>query len=91
LSEADDILIGESVFLESSEVGKVAPSRQSKTVGSAGRSMLSIALVGGVMAGVVAFLSVKFLMRYFEFGRLDPFGYYCAAMGAASLILLSLH
>ncbi len=57
--------------------------------GPTGRAMLGIALVGGVLAGIVAFLSVKFLMRYFEFGRLDPFGYYCAAMGIASLIILN--
>lgn len=56
----------------------------------AGRAMLSLALVGGVAAGITAFFSVKFLMRYFEFGRLDPFAYYCWAFGALSLAILTL-
>jgi undecaprenyl-diphosphatase len=31
---------------------------------------------------------VRFLMRYFESGRLDPFGYYCIVAGLASLVLV---
>jgi len=27
-------------------------------------------------------------MRYFEFGRLDPFAYYCWAFGGLSLAIL---
>jgi undecaprenyl-diphosphatase len=57
-------------------------------LGPPGRSMLALALFGGVAAGVTAWLSVKFLMRYFQFGRLDPFAYYCWAFGALSLLIL---
>jgi undecaprenyl-diphosphatase len=57
---------------------------------TAGRSILGYALLGMVLAGIAAYLSVRFLMRYFEFGRLDPFAYYCFAAGAISLLLLSL-
>jgi len=46
-------------------------------------------LLGGVTAGVAAYLSVAYLMRYFRVGRLDPFAIYCAAFGTLSLILLS--
>jgi undecaprenyl-diphosphatase len=46
-------------------------------------------LLGGVAAGVAAYLSVAYLMRYFRVGRLDPFAIYCAAFGILSLILLS--
>jgi undecaprenyl-diphosphatase len=53
------------------------------------RPHLPVYLLGGVAAGVAAFLSVAFLMRYFRVGRLDPFAYYCAAFGILSLILLS--
>lgn len=53
------------------------------------RPHLPVYLLGGVTAGVAAFLSVAFLMRYFRVGRLDPFAYYCAAFGIFSLILLS--
>jgi len=56
--------------------------------GADGRAMLALALIGGIVAGVTAWLSVKFLMRYFEFGRLDPFAYYCWAFGALSLAIL---
>ena len=51
-------------------------------------STLIIAVAGGVVAGVAAYLSVRFLMRYFESGRLDPFGYYCIVAGVASLAFL---
>ena len=57
-------------------------------LGTEGRSMLGIALLGGVAAGITAWLSVRFLMRYFTFGRLDPFAYYCWAFGALALIIL---
>lgn len=57
-------------------------------LGPSGKAMLGVALLGGVVAGITAWLSVKFLMRYFEFGRLDPFAYYCWAFGALSLIVL---
>jgi undecaprenyl-diphosphatase len=50
---------------------------------------LPVYLLGGVAAGVAAFLSVGYLMRYFRVGRLDPFAIYCAAFGIVSLILLS--
>src|SRR5579883_2248186 len=42
---------------------------------------------GMVVSGVAAFLSTKFLMKYFETGRLDPFAYYCWAVGIIALIL----
>ncbi len=41
-----------------------------------------------VLAGVAAYLSARFLIRYFRSGRLDPYGWYCIAAGAASLALL---
>jgi undecaprenyl-diphosphatase len=50
---------------------------------------LPVYLLAGLVAGVAAFLSVAYLMRYFRVGRLDPFAYYCAAFGIVSLILLS--
>jgi undecaprenyl-diphosphatase len=53
-----------------------------------GPSTLLIAIVGGLLAGVAAYLSTRFLMRYFEKGRLDPFGYYCIIAGLASAAYL---
>jgi undecaprenyl-diphosphatase len=47
------------------------------------------ALVGGVVAGVAAYLSTRFLVRYFEVGRLTPFAFYCLAAGFVSFCLLA--
>jgi undecaprenyl-diphosphatase len=49
---------------------------------------LGMVLLGMAVAGVAAFLSTKFLLRYFETGRLHPFAYYCWGVGLLSLILL---
>ena len=45
-------------------------------------------LAAAVLAGGAAYLSARFLLRYFRSGRLDPYGWYCAAAGAISLALL---
>ena len=45
-------------------------------------------LVAGVLAGLAAYASARFLIRYFQSGRLDPYGWYCIALGAGALLLL---
>jgi undecaprenyl-diphosphatase len=53
-----------------------------------GQGIAAIYWVAGVVAGITAWLSVAFLMRYFrrhEFEALDPFAYYCWAFGALAL------
>ncbi|MGH6968471.1 MAG: undecaprenyl-diphosphate phosphatase [Stellaceae bacterium] len=50
-----------------------------------------VAWIAGAIAGVTAFLSIVFLMRYFkrhDFEALDPFAWYCWTFGAVSLALL---
>ncbi|MFI5282761.1 MAG: undecaprenyl-diphosphate phosphatase [Candidatus Dormibacterales bacterium] len=47
-------------------------------------------LAGAVLAGVAAYASARFLLRYFRSGRLDPYGWYCIAAGLVSLALLRL-
>jgi undecaprenyl-diphosphatase len=50
------------------------------------------ALLGGVLTGIAAYLSVRFLMRYFEGrGRLAAFGLYCVVAGAFCLGWFMLH
>jgi undecaprenyl-diphosphatase len=47
-----------------------------------------IVWVAGLVAGVTAYASTAFLMRYFrrhDFEALDPFAYYCAAAGLIAL------
>ena len=49
-------------------------------------AQLGDALLGGVLTGIAAYLSVRFLMRYFEGrGRLAAFGVYCVIAGALCL------
>jgi undecaprenyl-diphosphatase len=48
---------------------------------------LLLILFGMVISGIAAFLSTRFLMKYFETGRLDPFAYYCWGVGLVSLLL----
>jgi len=47
-------------------------------------------LAAAVLSGVAAYASARFLLRYFRSGRLDPYGFYCIAAGAVSLVLLTL-
>jgi undecaprenyl-diphosphatase len=47
-------------------------------------------LAGTVLAAIAAYLSARFLLRYFRSGRLDPYGWYCAGAGLVSLALLTL-
>jgi len=49
-------------------------------------AQLVSAMLGGLLTGAAAYLSVRFLMRYFEGrGRLASFGAYCVAAGALCL------
>jgi undecaprenyl-diphosphatase len=43
-------------------------------------------VVGFVLTGVAAYLSVRFLVRYFRTSTLNPFGIYCLVVGVASII-----
>ena len=45
-------------------------------------------LAAAVLAGIAAYASARFLLRYFRSGRLDPYGAYCIAAGLVSLALL---
>jgi undecaprenyl-diphosphatase len=59
--------------------------------GGAAAAIGPVAWIAGVVAGIVAYLSTWFLMRYFgrhDFQALDPFAYYCVAFGLSSLGLL---
>ncbi|WP_269507397.1 undecaprenyl-diphosphate phosphatase [Burkholderia sp. IMCC1007] len=53
---------------------------------------LADALLGGVLTAIAAYLSVRFLMRYFEGrGRLASFGVYCVIAGVFCLGWFMLH
>lgn len=50
---------------------------------------LGVALAGAAAAALAAYLSVRFLMKYFETKTLKPFAIYCIIAGAISLIILA--
>jgi undecaprenyl-diphosphatase len=58
-----------------------------------GGGFSSVAILAGVVAGVVAFLSTALIMRWFrvrEAGAFDPFAIYCAVAGVGALAWLIL-
>jgi undecaprenyl-diphosphatase len=50
--------------------------------GSLGNGVRGQALAGSVAAGIAAYVSVRFLLRYFETRTLTPFAIYCLVAGA---------
>ena len=76
-----------SFLLGTPLIGAAAMLEVPYLFGQSAGTLMYVAL-GMVLAGVAAYLSTKFLMKYFETGRLDPFAYYCWAAGALALILL---
>ena len=54
--------------------------------GHAGDHIHGQVAVGFVITGVTAYLSVRFLVRYFETHTLRPFAIYCLIAGGVSLI-----
>lgn len=54
--------------------------------GSAGEHIHGQVAVGFVVCGIAAYISVRFLVRYFERYTLRPFAIYCLIAGGASLI-----
>lgn len=48
---------------------------------------LGIAIVGAICAGVSAYFSVKFLVKYFKTNTLIPFAIYCICLGLGASLL----
>ena len=58
-------------------------------IGPLGDGIRPQVILGSVMSGLSAYLSVRFLSRYFENRSLRPFAWYCVGAGTAALILLN--
>jgi len=63
-------------------IGAAAALKLPELLGSAGNGVRGPAAVGALGAAVTAYLSVRFLMRFFETNRLTPFAIYCVVAGA---------
>jgi undecaprenyl-diphosphatase len=72
-----------SFLLATPIIGAAAVLKLPDLLGSQGDHVRGQALVGAVGAAVTAYLSVRFLVRYFETNRLTPFAAYCFAVGLA--------
>jgi undecaprenyl-diphosphatase len=60
-----------------------------KLTGPLGNGIHGQILVGSVLAGLGAYVSVRFLTRYFQTRSLTPFAIYCVIFGLFSVIYLS--
>ena len=58
--------------------------------GPLGKGIHGQILLGSVLSGVGAYVSVRFLVKYLRTRTLTPFGIYCLIFGAASLAYLTL-
>ena len=56
----------------------------------AGHEAVIDAALGTIAAGIVAYLSVRFLTRYFRVGRLTPFAFYCLGAGVVLFVIFAL-
>jgi undecaprenyl-diphosphatase len=52
------------------------------------RAMLQMTAASALVAGICAYLSTRFLMKYFRSHRLGPFGWYCIVFGILALLML---
>jgi undecaprenyl-diphosphatase len=55
-------------------------------IGPLGNGIRGQVLVGAAVAGISAYLSTRFLIRYFQTRTLWPFALYCCVFGAISII-----
>jgi undecaprenyl-diphosphatase len=78
-----------SFLLATPIIGAAAVLKLPDLLGSTGNGVRGPALAASLCAAATAYLSVRFLVRYFETNTLTPFAVYCVVAGAASLAYLS--
>jgi undecaprenyl-diphosphatase len=64
-------------------IGAAAALKLPELLGHKGDGVRGPAALGALGAAITAYLTVRFLMRFFETNRLTPFAVYCVAAGAA--------
>jgi undecaprenyl-diphosphatase len=57
-------------------------------MGPLGNGIRGQVIFGSLLSGIGAYLSVRFLMKYFQTRTLTPFGIYCLIVGIGSIVYL---
>jgi undecaprenyl-diphosphatase len=70
-------------------IGAAALLKLPELFGPQGDGVRGPALAGALCAAVTAYVSVRFLLRYFETNRLTPFAIYCMIAGALCLAVFA--
>ncbi|MCL4543557.1 MAG: undecaprenyl-diphosphate phosphatase [Chloroflexi bacterium] len=86
LSKLDHEDAANYAFMLATPIILAAGLLETPTLIEAGGVTLLKAVAGGIIAAVTAYLSVRFLTRYFRVGRLHPFAYYCVVIGLIGII-----
>lgn len=79
-----------SFMLATPIIGAAALLKLPDLASQAGINYLGPIAAGALSAGIAAYLSVKFLTKYFETKKLWPFAVYCVIIGAVASLLFAL-
>ena len=71
-------------------IGAAAILKLPDLAGPTGNGVRGPALVGGICAALTTIVAVKFLLKFFETNRLDPFAAYCVAAGLICTLIFAL-
>ena len=74
-----------SFLLATPAIGAAALFEVPRLFAPGAQGVLTESVVGAVVSGVTAYLSVAFLTRYFKSNDLRPFGWYCLIAGALTV------
>jgi undecaprenyl-diphosphatase len=78
-----------SFLLATPIIGAAAVLKLPDLLGPQGDGLRGPALVGALCAAAAAYVSVRFLVRFFETNRLTPFAIYCCVAGAIFTIVIA--
>ena len=80
-----------SFLLATPIIGAAAMLKLPELFGEQGNGVRGPAFVASLCAALTAYLSVKFLLKYFETKTLTPFAIYCIVAGGAASIFLAVN
>jgi undecaprenyl-diphosphatase len=78
-------------FLLATPVILAAGALKAPDLVNKGHGIYGPILAGSILSGIGAYVSVRFLVRYFRTRTLTPFAIYCVLFGLGSIIYLQLH